>query len=305
MAEDAGKPSGEAPGAPGIAPTWTSSAKDMVSTSLGQSRVWATFGFGIVNEVYWPSTGLPQIRDLGFIIAGPNGWTEVKRAQRYMLATPAAYVPLVRVVHEAADYRLELEYLPHPMRDSLLINYKLDGDGLRLYALLAPHLNQDRRDNEALAGADLSARHGESALCLRADNGFSRTSAGYVGVSDGWQDFSRNGRMRWTYAKAGAGNVALTAELAGNSGVMALSFSQTLDGARTLARSSLADDYDEVRRIFTDQWEEWGRTLQIPHAAPELRREAELSAAVIKIHEDRTYAGAIVASLSRTLGRRA
>jgi glucoamylase len=61
-----------APGGPGVSPTWTSSAKDLVSTALGSSRIWATFGFGIVNELYWPSTGQPQLRDLGFIVKGPR-----------------------------------------------------------------------------------------------------------------------------------------------------------------------------------------------------------------------------------------
>ncbi len=37
-------------------------------------------GFGIVNEVYYPRVDIPQIRDLGFIVAGPDGfWSEVKR----------------------------------------------------------------------------------------------------------------------------------------------------------------------------------------------------------------------------------
>ncbi|MCW5626821.1 MAG: hypothetical protein KIT73_19040, partial [Burkholderiales bacterium] len=44
----------EAFGAPGIDPTWTSSDKDMIGTSLGSSRVWFTIGHGIVNEVYFP-----------------------------------------------------------------------------------------------------------------------------------------------------------------------------------------------------------------------------------------------------------
>jgi hypothetical protein len=52
-----------APGWTGIATTWTSSAKDMVMTALGPSPVWATVAHGIVNEVYWPSAGRPQIRD--------------------------------------------------------------------------------------------------------------------------------------------------------------------------------------------------------------------------------------------------
>ena len=294
MSQDQQQP----PGQPGIDPTWSSSAKDMVSTALGSSRIWATFGYGIVNEVYWPSTGQPQIRDLGFVIAGPKGWTEVKRAQRYMISTPKAYVPLPRIIHEGEDYRLDLEFLTHPLRDSLLIRYKLDGENLKLYALLAPHLNGDRHNNSAWAGDDLAAQHGHIALCLRSDGGFSRSSAGYAGFSDGWQDFDKHGQMTWSYASANDGNVALTGELATNSGTLSLSFAETLEGARTLARSSLADDYDEVRRIFCDQWEGWGKTLVIPYTSPELKREAELSAAVIKIHEDRTYAGALVASLS-------
>lgn len=47
-----------APGGPGSRPTWTSSAKAMVTTALGTSRVWVTLGYGILNEVYWPATGL-------------------------------------------------------------------------------------------------------------------------------------------------------------------------------------------------------------------------------------------------------
>lgn len=288
----------EAPGKPGIDPTWSSSAKDMVSTALSSSRLWATFGYGIVNEVYWPSTGEPQIRDLGFVVAGPQGWSEVKRAQRYSISMPRPYVPLPRVVHRGDDYRLELEFVVHPLRDALLIRYKLDGDNLKLYALLSPHLSGERHDNTAWAGEDLAAQRGSAALCLRNDSGFSRSSAGYVGTSDGWQDFNKNGKMTWTYPVAGDGNVALMGELAANSGTLALSFAGTVEGARTLARSSLADDYDDVVRIFSARWEEWGKTLDIPHASPELKREAELSAAVIKIHEDRTYSGALVASLS-------
>jgi glucoamylase len=100
---------GPAPGWPGIPPTWTSSAKDMVTTALGPSRVWATFGFGIVNEVYWPSAGRPQIRDLGFIVASRSKWTEVKRVARYQLLLPEPYIPLPRIVHEGEGYRLELD----------------------------------------------------------------------------------------------------------------------------------------------------------------------------------------------------
>src|SRR5579875_2567587 len=92
------------PWPPGSPPTWTASAKDLVTTALGPGRIWATVGFGIVNEVYWPATGSPQVRDLGFIVAGPEGWFEVKRVNRYRLSTPRPDVPLPRVVHEGPGY---------------------------------------------------------------------------------------------------------------------------------------------------------------------------------------------------------
>src|ERR1700693_3996592 len=63
-----------APGAPGIPPTWTSSAKDMVGCALGPARLWFTTGYGILNEVYYPREDIPQIRDLGFIVADGNGF---------------------------------------------------------------------------------------------------------------------------------------------------------------------------------------------------------------------------------------
>src|SRR4030081_763627 len=140
-----------APGAPGIPPTWTSSAKDMVGTSLGPARLWFTTGFGIVNEIYWPRVDIPQIRDLGFIVAGPGGfWSEVKRNQNYALRLLAPGVPAVEVVHTHERYTLRLRITPDPRRDVLAIECRLDGDPeLRLYVLLAPHLGATGYDNIA------------------------------------------------------------------------------------------------------------------------------------------------------------
>ena len=69
--------------------------KDLVGTAIGSSRLWFTVGHGIVNEVYSPRIDIPQIRDLGFIVAdGAGFWVEVKRLANYTLATPAPGVPL-------------------------------------------------------------------------------------------------------------------------------------------------------------------------------------------------------------------
>jgi glucoamylase len=87
-----------APGQPGLAPTWCSSAKEMVGCSLGSSRLWFTIGGGIINEVYYPRVDLPQIRDLGFVVADGKGfWVEVKRMWRHVVELAAPGAPAVQI----------------------------------------------------------------------------------------------------------------------------------------------------------------------------------------------------------------
>jgi glucoamylase len=288
-------------GAPGIAPTWSASAKDLVTTALGSSRLWATVGLGIVNEVYWPTTGEPQIRDLGFIVADDGEWFEVKRVNRYRVIMPKPYLPLARIVHQGERYTLTLEFLPDPVRDVLLISFELIGDGFRLYPLLAPHLGATGWDNTAwLEGGALFAQGKDGdGLCLIAERGFTRASAGYVGASDGWQDFNANGSMTWEFARATNGNVALMGELDDQSGVLALGFGESPAGARTLATSSLVEGAAVARKRFSSGWDRWHKRIRLPSTTEEeLKGEAWLSAVVLKAHQDRTYPGATVASLS-------
>lgn len=286
-------------GKPGVAPTWSSSDKDIVLTALGPSRLWVTLGHGILNEVYYPSTGQPQIRDLGFIVACGGRWFELKRVNRYQLSLPEPYVLQPTVVHAGEGYRLTLELLVDPEREVVLLRYRLEGRDARLYALLAPHLGPDASDNSAwLDGEALCAQGGSEHLCLLARPGFSRASAGFVGASDGWQDFAKNGAMTWAFDRAEGGNVALMGELAAAEGVLALGLAHSAAGAETRARSSLAEGFEALEASFRAAWRSWGAALEVPAVPAALRRETLLSAAVLKAHEDKGYPGAVVASLS-------
>ena len=101
---------GPAPGAPGIPPTWCSSNKEMVGCALGESRLWFTIGGGIVNEVYYPRVDIPQIRDLGFLVADGRGfWVEVKRLWQHTVELIAPGIPAVRVVHRHERFELTLQ----------------------------------------------------------------------------------------------------------------------------------------------------------------------------------------------------
>jgi glucoamylase len=297
-------------GPPGSAPTWTSSAKDMVGCALGPARLWFTSGFGILNEIYFPRVDIPQIRDLGFIVADDRGfWVEVKRLRTYRAELPQAGVPALEIVHAHARFELRLHIAPDPIRDVVLINVTLDADDpLRPYALLAPHLGGSGRDNCGEATVHrgrriLWAAQGPFGLALAAADREQRdawgaTSAGYVGASDGWQDFARNGRLTWQFDSAGPGNIALIGELP-RAATLALAFGSSRESAATLAISSLCQPFDDVWARHVDKWRSWQQRLELPTALPvSVQQQMAISAMVLRVHQDKTYPGAMVASLS-------
>ena len=302
-------------GQPGISPTWTSSAKDVVGCALGASRLWFTTGYGILNEVYYPRTDIPQIRDLGFIVADGNGfWVEVKRIGSYRVRLPAPGIPAVEFVHEHVRFTLSLRIAPDPERDVLLLEVSLTGDaGLRPYALLAPHLGGTGYDNVAEIGAQagrtiLWAEQGPFGLALAAANAdqadaWGATSVGYVGASDGWQDFAHNGALAWRFDSAGPGNVALIGELA-TQATLALAFGSSRESAATLALSALMQPFADAWDRHVAQWKSWSAKLRITRKLPSpIRNAIATSATVLRVHQDKTYRGAMVASLSVPWGQ--
>jgi glucoamylase len=304
----------DAPGSPGISPTWCSGAKEIVGCSLGSSRVWFTVGDGIVNEVFFPRIDIPQIRDLGFIVADGHGfWVEVKASGHHTLVWAEKGIPAIEILHLHDRFSLRLRIAPDPHRDVLLLDLRLEGEpGLRPYALLAPHLGGTGHNNQAEVASYrgrrvLWAEQGPFCLALAAvqinqHDAWGRASAGYVGTSDGWQDFSRHGCMQWQYACAGPGNVALMGELP-RQATLALGFAGSKESAATLAVSALLQPFDEPWQQLRDDWSAWHRRCEDrchhAHEIPDaLRDQFFTSAMVLRTHQDKTYRGAMVASLS-------
>lgn len=313
----------EAPSSPGIDPTWCHAAKEMVGCALGPGRVWFTLGGGIINEVYYPRVDLPQIRDLGFIVADPLGfWVELKRHNDYSITLAAPGIPAVEILHRHPRFEFKLRLTPDPKRDVLLMQTELIPSGpfadseLQAYALLAPHLGGTGYGNEAEVGEFrgrrvLWAEQGPFGLALAAvdraqNDGWGKASAGYVGFSDGWQDFARNRCMCWQYRHAGPGNVALMGALP-NRASLALAFASSKDSAATLAFSALAQPFDEPWQQQIQDWQAWhgqcrqeAQEADIPQPIlpPALAEQYATSAMVLRVHQDKIYPGAMVASLS-------
>lgn len=144
----------QAPQAAFSHPTWAPAGKDMVGTSLGSARLWFTAAEGIVTEIYYPRIDIPQIKDLGFIIADDKGfWIELRRLGDYRVNLPKPYVPAVEIVHRHPRFTFTLKICPSQRRDVLLLSYQLEGDvSLRPYVLLASRLGGDAENNLAYVG---------------------------------------------------------------------------------------------------------------------------------------------------------
>src|SRR5574338_522692 len=113
-----------APGWPGGAARWTSSAKSGVGTALGSSgRIWFTLSHGILDEVYYPRVDQACTRDLGLIVTDGNGFfSEEKRHARHEMVAIDDGVPAFRMTNTCLEgrYRIEKETLADPRREVVL-----------------------------------------------------------------------------------------------------------------------------------------------------------------------------------------
>jgi glucoamylase len=308
--------SGNAPGAPGIEPRWTSSAKSGVGTALNlHSRVWFTISHGILDEIYFPRVDNACTRDQGLLVTnGQDFFSEEKRHTSSQITQLMSGVPAYRLVNTCNQrrYRIEKEILSDPYRNVVLQRIRfqpLKGQlsDYHLYALLAPHLANCGYGNTGWVGdykgfPMLFAQRDAYALAFACSVPWQKMSAGYVGFSDGWQDISNNFAMTWAHSRAENGNVALTGEidLEATQGefLLALGFGGIWSEAGQQARASLLDGFDCARTEYMRHWKHWQSTLQPLDNSPREHCLYRISTAVMRTHESKDLLGGIIASLS-------
>ncbi len=305
-----------APGWPGIPPRWTSSAKSGAGTALNQhSKVWFTLSHGILNEVYFPRVDQACTRDLGLIVTnGHDFFSEEKRHCTFENRPFEPGIPAFELTNTEIEgrYRIRKEVLTDPYRNVVLQKVRFEPlqgqlSDYKLFALLSPHLANCGGGNtgwtaEYKGVPMFFARREDTTLCLASSAPWKKMSVGFVGTSDGWQDLSRHFQMEWEYTRAENGNIALTGEidLAACNGefVLALGFGSIWTEAGQQARSTLFEDYSEIREHFVSQWSNWQNTLLELDEPKRLYDLYRSSTAVLRTHESKDFLGGIIASLS-------
>ena len=151
---------------------------------------------------------------------------------------------------------------------------------------------------------------------VRADRPFLAASSGYAGTaSDGLAQLDADRTLTTTYEQAPDGNVVQTGQVdVGRDGrfTLALGFGQSAQTAIGVAGASARAPFERTARHYVQTWREYDQRLRPPpsrlpglsHAETDRLRSAYwLSANVLKASEDKTFPGAVVASLASPWGQ--
>lgn len=324
-----------APGAPGAPPTWSNAEKTGIGSSYeaydaqGQysdasptapiSKVWFSLGKDRITEVMWGLIHEAQIREIRYVLVGPDGVLVPDRIEVAPLeeafagANAPTAVHTITQVFEDEGAVLSLTTYTDPNHQTLVSSYVLQSarDDLRLFAYIDPALgNTGVGDRAWIEGANLYAQDGAATLVVgsSADAGLVR-SVGFVGTTQ-TLDAALQGRV---FDETGeqAGNVELLVELTDASGTGELFVGFGSDAADALAAMEATRDRGgkTVLGAYRAGWRAYIESLE---HLPDLAAMAEdggalayMSAINLKIMEDKTHAGALIASLSNPWGETA
>ncbi len=303
-----------APGQPGLEPTWTTGAKTAVGTAISPtSRVWFTIAHGIITEVYYPRLDNTAIRDAQFLIRSRAGefWDEqrdLRHSIRYLTDDAPAFEMISEEPH--GRFRLIKRIVTWTQGHALVLRVRWEwGPGenpedYRIFWMVAPHLENQGRGNCGRT-AKLRDRDGMVAwcktttLCLAGSVPFRDRSIGYVGQSDGWQLVHQN---QWqSFDEALDGNIALTAELdpTVSEQTLVLGFGRTLSEAAFTVEWVLLEPYAQIEAQYLEEWRAYFATLSglVPPDHPRARAQ-RIAAMVLRVHRGKLFAGGMIASLS-------
>jgi len=306
---------GPAFGGPGLEPRWTSSKKDAVSTAYAaSSRIWFTASHGTLNEIYYPTIDRPQTRDMELLFTDEETFFhEEKRDFEYDFHYIDDDALAIRVVANdlGGRYTVTKEFITDPHHPVVLMNVKIEGDEailsrLKCYALLAPHLDGGGAGNSARS-VDIAGRRcvlawkNNVSLAFGADCGFTRSSCGYVGTSDGFQDISAHMKMTWNFGQALDGNLALMGEIdisKNREFTVAIALGDGHHAAVAGMMQTLSTPYELHRKRFIEQWHRAASPERLAAASTDGGKLMRVSHNIILTHEDKTYSGAFIASAS-------
>ncbi len=292
------------------------------------SKVWFSLAQGVLTETMYGRIHEAQIREMQLAITG-DGWTafEDKDTTSHVeyIDTDAAGRPLspaYRVTNTDKRGRFVIikDFFTDPDHQSLMmrVTVKALKGPVTPYVILDPSMANTSGDDEGHANVSvLTAWQGNVALALTGSVPFKKANVGYTGVSDDIAELTAHQQLGALHSALdkGKGNIALVGQMAlvttSSTTDFALGFGATPAAATTQARATLKTGYTEVLARYNGTgsrigWEDYLAGLtELKSLVPYTEDNGKLlyaSALSLKVQEDRTAAGAMIASLSNPWG---
>src|SRR6266700_672654 len=305
----AAQPAVTAPGGPGTMSFFDLGRKDCLGTARNTgSKVWYTVAGGVLSDVYEPTIDNTNVGTLQYIVTDGATFTDLQtRDMTYTVAAdPSGMACTVTATSASHGYRLVTTYITDPARDTVLMDTRLaaapgshtDTGKLRLYARLDAHVNGDGGGGSQNAGGNtgtIDASTGVPVPVIDSTNTVTQAA--------------NRGYAVPTYMALRSTSLAATASV-GYAGTPSDGLTQL--NAVTTAAASLASPFGQTERSYLSGWTGYDRTLRRPPShfpglsggqAADLQRRYYLSANVLKASEEKTFPGAIVASMASPWGQ--
>jgi glucoamylase len=258
-------------------------------------------------------------------------------------ADPTGMACTVTSTDAQHGFRLTTTYVTDPARDSVVMHTRLsavpgsrtDLGRLHVYARLDAHVNGNGGGGTQNGGADTGVVDARTGTPVVYDTGTVSQAAnrdyavptymdlaatsgggaevGYAGTaSDGLTQLDAAHRLTTGDTSAPDGHITTTQDVTprhGDDVTLALGFGRTQAQATGTAAASLRAPFAQTESAYTRGWQAYDRTLNRPPAslpglpAAKVRSTYYLDADVLKASEDKTFPGAVVASLASPWGQ--
>jgi glucoamylase len=309
---------------------YTNGAYSDLGASGTISKVWFSVAQGVLTETMYGLIHEAQLQELQFFIKGTDFLDEEKKdtiSSIEYLQTDVQGRPqslAYKIVNKDKDgkYEIEKHIFTDPDSQSLMMRviFRAFADGITPYVYVNPAIaNTGSNDSASFSNRVWTATDGNSSMSLKTNAPVVQSAVGFEGVSDGISEVKQNGTLTKTYSTTGAdkGNVAFTLQMPAmksdenSQWDLVLGFGKNTAESTAAAEKTLVTGYDKVLAHYNGEGDAigWQDFLQSLPALEKLSATATdggkllyTSAMVLKAQEDKTHAGAFIASLSNPWG---
>lgn len=292
------------------------------------SKVWFSLAKGVVTETMFGLIHEAQLRELQLVVQGPDFVdleTEDTDSEISYLSVDSEGRPnslAYKIVNRDKQglYEIEKHIFTDPDANALMIRviFRSKDPRIQVYVHVDPAVGNDGSGDTAFVdNRALYAQQGETTLVVKASRPLERPTVGFAGVSDGLTDL-KDGTLDNLYDSTGpsqAGNVAMLARLpqTGTETTLDLvvGFGHSRQQADQAADATLTRGYAKVLAHYNGEGAAigWQDYLQSMSSLPAMYAQStdkgkllNVSAMVLKAQEDKSNAGALIASLSNPWG---